>query len=92
MAAQSQSGGVASLGGPLPISLLSTSTTAITSIPVDLPQRVLTLSELLRQKRQFINIHKKAVTQGLGGKAEIDWTEQTVATKFANHLRNNLTM
>jgi protein KTI12 len=57
---------------------------------VELPSRTLTLSELQRQKRQFITVHKKAVTQGLAGKADLDWSEETVANKFIHHLENNL--
>lgn len=59
-------------------------------LAISLPNRTLTLSELQRQKRQFIAVHKKAVSQGLAGKADLDWSEETVAKKFVKHLEDNL--
>lgn len=89
MTLQAQSAGLG-VGGSQKLIIPSSSTSSPISLTVDLPQRSITLSELQRQKRQFITIHKKAVSQGLAGKAEIDWSEEIVAGKFANHLRENL--
>ena len=87
--AQSNNGG--SLGGPLllvlPSALPSSESMRLT---VDLPHRNMTLSELQRLRRQFVSVHKKAVTQGMAGKAELDWSEETVANKFVAHLEANL--
>jgi len=90
-----QSSGLSSSGGTLKFTLPSTVVSSSTNskplgLSVELPSRTLTLSELQRQKRQFITVHKKAVTQGLAGKADLDWSEETVANKFIHHLENNL--
>lgn len=69
-----------------------------TSIPVTptltvrlaLPQRALTLSELQRLKRQFVTVHKKAITLGTVEKGEVDWGEEAVAGKFGRYLEENL--
>jgi len=74
------------LGGPLIVALPSSST----RIEIILPNRTLTLSELQRHKRHFVTIHKKAISTGMAGRAEMNWTEETVAQKFASHLEENL--
>lgn len=80
MDAQAQSsGGVATL--PLSTSL---------KVQISLPGRNLTLSELQRLKRQFVTVHKKAITLGTTEKGAVDWAEQSVATKFVTYLEENL--
>ncbi|KAF8313438.1 chromatin associated protein KTI12 [Clavulina sp. PMI_390] len=86
----SQSSGFSS-GGSMPLTLPSATSSKSAGLAVNLPARALTLSELQRQKRQFVAVHKKAVTQGLAGKADLDWSEETVARKFIRHLEENLT-
>ncbi|KAF7376072.1 hypothetical protein MSAN_00022000 [Mycena sanguinolenta] len=60
------------------------------TIQVTLPTRNLTLSELQRLKRQFVTIHKKAITLGTTEKGAVDWAEESVATKFVTYLEENL--
>ncbi|KAG8902333.1 hypothetical protein FRB99_004616 [Tulasnella sp. 403] len=55
---------------PLPLS-------ATTRVEITLPARNISLAELQRHKRQFVSIHKKALTQG--AKGSLDWTEETIA-------------
>ncbi|KAF7315359.1 hypothetical protein MIND_00050500 [Mycena indigotica] len=59
-------------------------------LPISLPPRNLTLSELQRLKRQFVTVHKKAVTLGTTEKGAVDWTEQSVAHKFVTYLEEYL--
>jgi len=80
-----QSNGTA-LGGPLIVAFPSSAT----RLEIVLPSRILTLLELQRHKRQFVTVHKKALTTGMAGRAEMNWTEETVARKFATHLTGNL--
>ncbi|KAI0305651.1 chromatin associated protein KTI12 [Multifurca ochricompacta] len=56
---------------------------------VTLPERSLTLSELQRMKRQFVTVHKKAITLGTVEKGTVDWSEESVAHKFIEYLENN---
>ncbi|KAJ7072414.1 chromatin associated protein KTI12 [Mycena amicta] len=82
MSAQAEmqgSGGVATL----PV-------TSDLQIQISLPARNLTLSELQRLKRQFVTVHKKAVTLGTTEKGAVDWTEQSVAHKFVTYLEEYL--
>jgi protein KTI12 len=72
-------------GGLVTLSL-STSLTA----QITLPARNLTLSELQRLKRQFVTVHKKAITLGTTEKGAVDWAEQSVANKFVTYLEENL--
>lgn len=55
-----------------------------------LPPRNVTLSELQRLKRQFVTVHRKAITQGAVEKGNVDWTPGSIAKKFAEHLQENL--
>ena len=55
-----------------------------------LPPRTITLSELLRHKRQFVTIHKKAITLGSTEKGSVDWSEDGVAAKFGQYLEESL--
>ncbi|KAI0355598.1 chromatin associated protein KTI12 [Trametes cingulata] len=82
MAEQSASGG---LGGPVTLSLSAT-----TKPRVNLPPRNVTLSELQRLKRQFVTVHKKAITLGTTEKGAVDWSEESVAEKFALYIEGNL--
>ncbi|OCB89368.1 chromatin associated protein KTI12 [Sanghuangporus baumii] len=56
---------------------------------VRLPARNITLSELQRLKRQFVTIHKKAITLGSTEKGTVDWSEEKVAEKFVVYLEEN---
>lgn len=82
MAEQSASGG---LGGPVTLALSSTLRPQIS-----LPSRNITLSELQRIKRQFVTVHKKAITLGTTEKGAVDWSEQSVANKFVLYIEENL--
>jgi protein KTI12 len=55
-----------------------------------LPMRNVTLSELQRLKRQFVTVHKKAITLGTTEKGAIDWSEENIAEKFVAYLTENL--
>lgn len=79
---QAASGG---LGGPINLSLSATLGPRIT-----LPSRNITLSELQRSKRQFVSVHKKAITLGTTEKGAVDWSEESIASKFATYLEENL--
>jgi len=83
---QAQTSGTATGGGSVPITLPS----SLLKDEIILPQRHLTLSELQRHKRQFIAVHKKALSSGMAGQAELDWAEDRIARKFIVHLRENL--
>ncbi|EEB96187.1 hypothetical protein MPER_04721, partial [Moniliophthora perniciosa FA553] len=74
-------------GGQLVLPLSSTF-----RLQVTLPFRNLTLSELQRCKRQFVTVHKKAITLGTTEKGEVDWGEERVAEKFVSYLEENLSM
>ncbi|KAG6374350.1 hypothetical protein JVT61DRAFT_4379 [Boletus reticuloceps] len=93
-AAQSASsipGGTLSLGVPM-----STSTSAPSTPPfkltLTLPPRHLTLSELGRLKRQFITMHKRAITLGSTEMGKVDWSEESVAHKFVEYLEENVSL
>jgi protein KTI12 len=74
-----------SLGGPtiLPIS-------ATFKLNITLPARYITLSELQRYKRQFVTVHKKAITLGSTEKGTVDWDEESVAKKFVDYLEERM--
>ena len=57
---------------------------------IHLPARNITLPELQRLKRQFVTIHKKAITLGSTEKGAVDWSEEKVAEKFVEYLEENL--
>lgn len=57
---------------------------------VNLPSRNVTLSELQRLKRQFVTVHKKAITLGTTEKGAVDWGEESIADKFALYIEGNL--
>ena len=87
MAAQSAGGGVGGLVS-LPLSLPPPSSQ--TTVTLTLPPRSITLSELQRLKRQFVTVHKKAITLGTTEKGAVDWGEESVARKFAAYVEENL--
>ncbi|KAI6103525.1 chromatin associated protein KTI12, partial [Pisolithus sp. B1] len=66
-----------SLGGTTIITLSSTLKVRITP-----PPRNVTLSELQRLKRQFVTLHKKAITLGTTEKGVVDWNGRSVVEKF----------
>ncbi|KZT10755.1 chromatin associated protein KTI12, partial [Laetiporus sulphureus 93-53] len=55
-----------------------------------LPARNITLSELQRLKRQFVTVHKKVITLGTTEKGTMDWSEDSVADRFAAYIEANL--
>ncbi|KAF5370832.1 hypothetical protein D9758_001840 [Tetrapyrgos nigripes] len=57
---------------------------------IQLPPRRLTLSELHRLKRQFVQVHKKAITLGTIEKGSVEWDASSVAHKFAVYLEEHL--
>ena len=60
-------------------------------VTVKLPPRSLTLSELQRVKRQFVTVHKKAITLGTTERGAVDWSEESVAKKFAEYMADCIT-
>ncbi|KXN90648.1 Protein kti12 [Leucoagaricus sp. SymC.cos] len=74
-----------SIGGPVSLSLNGGVKATVT-----LPDRNITLSELQRMKRQFVNIHRKAITLGTTEKGAVDWEERSIADKFARYLEENI--
>jgi protein KTI12 len=59
-------------------------------VQITLPARNMTLSELQRLKRQFVTVHKKAITLGTTERGAVDWAEESVANKFVTYLEENL--
>lgn len=84
MAEQAAQAGLGS-GGAMMLPLSSTLKPSVT-----LPGRTITLSELQRLKRQFVTIHKKAITLGTTEKGSVDWTEGSIAENFVIYLEENL--
>lgn len=72
-------------GGPVTLALSGTLRPRVA-----LPARNLTLSELQRLKRQFVTVHKKAITLGTTEKGAVDWSEESVSDKFAVYIESNL--
>ncbi|KAG9017495.1 hypothetical protein FRB90_001088 [Tulasnella sp. 427] len=69
-------------GGRAPLTVSSA------RLEITLPPRTITLSELQRHKRQFVAVHRKALSQGAQG--SLDWNEETVASKFVDYLESHL--
>lgn len=67
-------------GASIPITAASVQTR------ITLPQRTLSMPELQRLKRQFVTVHKKAVTTGTTEKGQVLWDEQNVVVKFVTYL------
>ncbi|KAL0956020.1 hypothetical protein HGRIS_002193 [Hohenbuehelia grisea] len=59
-------------------------------LEINIPARNLTLSELQRLKRQFITVHKKAITLGTTERGAVDWSEESIAHKFVAYLEEHL--
>jgi len=76
------------LGGQLSLSVPTGSITIKHQIV--LPHRNITLSELQRLKRQFVTVHKKAITLGTTEKGTVDWGEESVTNKFVTYLEDHL--
>ncbi|KAF8070212.1 chromatin associated protein KTI12 [Lyophyllum atratum] len=76
------------LGGQLNLSISTPSSTLKPSIV--LPPRNITLSELQRLKRQFVTVHKKAITLGTTEKGAVDWGEESIASKFVTYLEEHI--
>ncbi|EIM82814.1 chromatin associated protein KTI12 [Stereum hirsutum FP-91666 SS1] len=78
-----------SSGGPTTLTLPNSDKTP-SRITISMPPRTVTLSELQRLKRQFVTVHKKAITLGTVEKGSVDWSEESVARKFGVYLEENL--
>ncbi|KIY43998.1 chromatin associated protein KTI12 [Fistulina hepatica ATCC 64428] len=61
-----------------------------TLVKVVLPARTITVSEMQRHKRQFVNIHKKAITLGTTESGPVDWSAESVAQRFVTYLEENI--
>ncbi|KAJ7209504.1 chromatin associated protein KTI12 [Mycena pura] len=70
--------------------LVTLSLPAGLTVQISLPARSMTLSELQRFKRQFVTVHKKAITLGTTEKGAVDWGEESVANKFVTYLEEYL--
>ncbi|KAF9049693.1 chromatin associated protein KTI12 [Panaeolus papilionaceus] len=57
---------------------------------VKLPARSVTLAELQRLKRQFITVHKKAITLGTTERGSVDWSEERIGDKFIVYLEEHV--
>lgn len=57
---------------------------------ITLPPRVVTLSEMLRVKRQFVTIHKKAITLGTTERGAVGFDENSVGRKFAEYVAEHV--
>ncbi|KAG6813637.1 hypothetical protein H0H92_008873 [Tricholoma furcatifolium] len=64
--------------------------TGMLKISLSLPPRNVTLSELQRLKRQFVTVHKKAITLGTTEKGAVDWGEESIAGKFVVYLQEHI--
>ena len=83
MAAQAASGAP---GGLTTISLPE----HVASLKINLPLRAVPLAELQRLKRQFVALHKKAITLGTVEKGAVDWSAEAVAKKFVEYIEDHL--
>lgn len=73
------------MGGPINLTL-----SGGTKATICLPARNITLSELQRLKRQFVTIHRKAITLGTTEKGSVDWEEGSVAHKFGVYVEEHV--
>ncbi|KAK0211263.1 chromatin associated protein KTI12 [Desarmillaria ectypa] len=81
----SEQGALQGTGGTVQLPISST-----LKPKVHLPARNLTLSELQRLKRQFVTVHKKAITLGTTERGHVDWDEGRIAEKFVVYLEEHL--
>lgn len=58
-------------------------------VSITLPQRQVTLSELQRLKRQFVTVHKKAITLGTTERGAVDWGEDNIGLKFVQYIEDH---
>jgi len=63
---------------------------ASTRLSITLPQRIVTVPEMQRVKRQFVTIHKKAITLGTIERGAVDFDEESVAHKFAEYIAEHV--
>ncbi|EKM54184.1 uncharacterized protein PHACADRAFT_122997 [Phanerochaete carnosa HHB-10118-sp] len=82
MAEQAASGG---LGGSVTLALPDNVKTNVA-----LPARNVTLSELQRTKRQFVTVNKKAIILGTTEKGALDWSDGSIAHRFAAYIEDNI--
>ncbi|KAF4620600.1 hypothetical protein D9613_000643 [Agrocybe pediades] len=59
-------------------------------VSINLPGRNITLSELQRHRRQFVSVHKKAITLGTTERGGVDWSEENIGVKFGTYLEEHL--
>ncbi|KAF9531582.1 chromatin associated protein KTI12 [Crepidotus variabilis] len=57
---------------------------------VGLPPRIVTVSEMQRVKRQFVAIHKKAITLGTTERGGVHFGEANIARKFAEYIAEHI--
>ncbi|KAG6821003.1 hypothetical protein H0H93_008632 [Arthromyces matolae] len=76
------------LGGEQRLSIPGS--TGLSKVSVALPARKLTLSELQRLKRQFVVVHKKAITLGTTEKGVVSWDEANLTSKFITYLEEHV--
>ncbi|KAF8906586.1 chromatin associated protein KTI12 [Gymnopilus junonius] len=81
---------IASASNSQPTGGLMTVSVGQLSLPATLPPRNVTLSELQRLKRQFVTVHKKAITLGTTERGAVDWKEENVAKKFVDYVEAHL--
>lgn len=81
----SEQGGSGGLGGTVTLTVSQD-----VKPTIRLPPRNITLSELQRIKRQFVTVHKKAITLGTTEKGAVDWSEGSIADKFVLYVEENL--
>ena len=63
---------------------------ASTRLSITLPQRIVTVPEMQRVKRQFVTIHKKAITLGTIERGAVDFDEESIAHKFAEYIAEHV--
>ncbi|KAF5385765.1 hypothetical protein D9615_002477 [Tricholomella constricta] len=76
------------LGAQLNLSISTLSATL--KLCITLPARNITLSELQRLKRQFVTVHKKAITLGTTERGAVDWGDESIAGKFVTYLEEHM--
>lgn len=75
----------AGMGGKISLSVSSAN-----QYQMILPPRTATFTELQRLKRAFINMHKKAITQGVAERTAVSFTEESIVHKFIEYLEQNM--
>lgn len=80
----------AGLGGQQSLSISTPSGTL--KVSITLPTHNITLSQLQRLKRQFVTVHKKAITLGTIEKGTVNWDEKSIADKFVAYLEEHVNL